>query len=169
MNSKVGVTALRGMMAAVVFFMVAASASDAAPLKVQAVISPKAESKLVFADGSNRYLIATQREGVVTGDGLLADTTMLEWGVHDVTPGSGAQGNGYLVFTSGEGDIAYLRYQFRALQVPVAEGKRRILINGHWEMVGGTGKFKGLRGAGTVQVKPLSPKERRWILEGELL
>ena len=169
MNSKVGVTVLRGMMATVVFFMVAATASEAAPLKVQALISPKAESKLVFADGSKRYLIATQREGAVTGDGLLADTTMLEWGVHDVTPGSGAQGNGYLVFTSAEGDIAYLKYQFRALQVPVAEGKRRVLINGHWEVVGGTGKFKGLRGAGTVQVKPLSPKERRWILEGELL
>ena len=73
------------------------------------------------------------------------------------------------MFTTAEGDIAYLKYQFRALQLPVAEGKRRILINGHWEVVGGTGKFQGLRGAGTVQIKPLSPKERQWILEGELL
>ncbi len=169
MNSKDGVTVLRGMMAAVAFFMVAATASEAAPVNVEAIISPKAESKLVFADGSKRYLVATQREGTVTGDGLLAGATMLEWGVHDVTPGSGAHGNGYLVFTYADGDIAYLKYQFRALQIPVAEGKRRILINGHWELAGGTGKFQNLRGAGTVQIKPLSPKERRWILQGELL
>lgn len=169
MNSKVGVTVLRRLMAVVALSMMAAAASEAAPVKIEAVISPKAESKLVFADGSKRYLIATQREGIVTGDGPLSGATMLEWGVHDVTPGSGAHGNGYLVFTTAEGDIAYLKYQFRALQLPVAEGKRRILINGHWEVVGGTGKFQGLRGAGTVQVKPLSPKERRWILEGELL
>lgn len=169
MNSKDSVSALRKLIAAGVLILTAATVVEAAPVKVEAVISPKAESKLVFADGSKRYLIATQREGAVTGEGLLADTTMLEWGVHDVTPGSGAHGNGYLVFTAADGDIAYLKYQFRALQIPAAEGKRRILINGHWEIVGGTGKFQGLRGAGTVQVKPLSPKERRWILEGELL
>jgi hypothetical protein len=142
---------------------------EAAPVKLEAVISPTEESKLEFADGSKRYLLATQREGMAVGNGPLAGAAMREWGVHDVTPGTGAHGNGYLVFTTAEGDIAYFKYQFRALQIAVAEGKRRILINGHWEVVGGTGKFQGLRGAGTLQVKPLSPKERRWILEGELL
>jgi len=169
MTSKAGLTVVRRLIAGVVLVMTAAAGAEAAPVNVEAVISPKAESKLVFADGSKRYLIATQREGTVTGDGPLAGATMLEWGVHDVTPGSGAHGNGYLVFTSADGDIAYLKYQFRALQIPVADGKRRILINGHWELAGGTGKFQNLRGAGTVQIKPLSPKERRWILQGELL
>ena len=169
MNRRSAARRLRQVIASAALCLTATIAVEAAPVKVEAVISPRAESKLVFADGSKRYLIATQREGAVTGEGPLAGATMLEWGVHDVTPGSGAHGNGYLVFTTAEGDIAYLKYQFRALQLPVAEGKRRILINGHWEVVGGTGKFQGLRGAGTVQIKPLSPKERQWILEGELL
>jgi hypothetical protein len=94
---------------------------------------------------------------------------MLEWGTHDVTPGSGAIGSGYLVFTTAAGDIAYLRYQFRMIQVPGPEGKPRNLINGIWEVVGGTGKLQSLRGAGTVQVKVVSPKERQWILEGDLI
>ena len=32
-------------------------------MKIEAVIAPKTESKLEFADGSKRYLLATQREG----------------------------------------------------------------------------------------------------------
>jgi hypothetical protein len=169
MSNRNAFPVLRKLAAAGALCMTAAAAVEAAPVKFEAVISSKAESKLTFADGSKRYLLATRREGTVAGDGLLAGATMLEWGTHDVTPGSGAHGNGYLVFTAPEGDIAYFKYRFRALQIPVAEGKRRILINGDWEVVGGTGKFQGLRGAGTLNVKPLSPKERQWILEGELL
>jgi hypothetical protein len=169
MSRKSAIAVLRRLVVSSALCVTAAASVEAAPVKFEAVISPKAESKLVFADGSKRYLLATQREGMVVGNGPLAGATMLEWGVHDVTPGSGAHGNGYLVFTTAEGDIAYFKYQFRALQVPVAEGKRRILINGNWEVVGGTGKFKGLRGGGTVHIKRPSPKERQWILEGELL
>jgi len=160
---------LRQVIGSAALCVTATIAVEAAPVKLEAVIAPKSESKLEFADGSKRYLLATQREGVAVGNGPLNGATMLEWGTHDVTPGTGAHGNGYLVFTTAEGDIAYLKYQFRALQVPVAEGKRRILINGNWEVVGGTGKFKGLRGGGTVHIKRPSPKERQWILEGELL
>jgi len=169
MSRKNAVSTLRKLAVSTALCTVAAASVNAAPVKFEAVIAPKAESKLAFADGSKRYLLATQREGTVAGEGPLAGATMLEWGVHDVTPGSGAHGNGYLVFTTAEGDIAYLKYQFRALQVPVAAGERRILINGNWEVVGGTGKFKGLRGGGTVHIKRPSPKERQWILEGELL
>jgi hypothetical protein len=140
----------------------------AAPVKLEALITPKAESKLEFADGSKRYVLATQREGKVTGTGPLAGASMLEWGMHDVTPGSGAFGSGYLVFTTADGDIAYLKYQFRMVVVTGAEGKPRPLINGSWEVVGGTGKLQGARGAGTVHVKVVSPKERHWILEGDL-
>lgn len=160
---------LSRLIVSAVLCVTAIATVEAAPMKVEAIISPKAESKLEFADGSNRYLIATQRQGQVAGNGPLSGTTMLEWGMHDVTPGTGANGNGYLIFTAAEGDIAYLKYQFRALQIPVAAGKRRVLINGNWEVVGGTGKFQGLRGGGTIHVKPISPKERHWILEGDLL
>jgi len=142
---------------------------EAAPVKVEAVISPKAESKLEFADGSKRYLLATQREGKATGNGPLAGATMLEWGTHDVTPGIGFVGNGYLVYTTNEGDVAYLKYQVRGIPVPGPDGKPQNLINGLWEVVGSTGKLKGLRGAGTVHINTVSPKERHWILEGDLV
>lgn len=41
--------------------------------------------------------------------------------------------------------------------------------NGVWEVVGGTGKFKGLKGAGMLHIKPVSPTDRNFILEGELV
>jgi hypothetical protein len=143
----------------------ATSATLAAPMKIEAVITPKTESKLEFADGSKRYLLATQREGKTSGTGPLAGATMLEWGVHDVDPSTGAHANGYLVFTAANGDIAYLKYQFRGVPVPGADGKPRFVANGFWETAGGTGKLKGLRGIGSVH---FNPRERHWTLEGDL-
>lgn len=159
----------RMLVAAAVLFVTTSPSVEAASVKVEAVISPKAESKLEFADGSNRYLLATQREGKATGNRPLAGATMLEWGTHDVTPGIGFLGNGYLVFTTSEGDVAYLKYQVRGIPVPGPDGKPQNLINGLWEVAGSTGKLKGLRGAGTVRVNTVSPKERQWILEGDLV
>lgn len=156
----------RRSVAAAIVFALASGAALAAPMKIEAVIAPKAESKLEFADGSKRYLLATQREGKATGNGPLAGATMLEWGVHDVNPATGADANGYLVFTVANGDIAYLKYQFRGVPVPGPDGKPRFLANGFWETVGGTGKLKGLRGAGTVH---FIPQERRWVLAGDLV
>jgi hypothetical protein len=144
----------------------ASGAALATPMRIEAVITPKAESKLEFADGSKRYLLATQREGKAVGNGPLAGATMLEWGVHDVNPAAGADANGYLVFTTASGDIAYLKYQFRGVPVPGPDGKPRFLANGFWETAGGTGKLKGLRGAGAVH---FIPQERRWILDGDLV
>jgi len=141
------------------------AAALAAPMKIEAVITPKADSKLEFADGSKRYVVAAQRVGKAAGNGPLAGATMLEWGMHDVNPAEGANANGYLVFTTTDGDIAYLKYQFRAVPVPGPDGKPRFVANGFWETAGGTGKLSGLRGIGTVQ---FNPKERRFTLEGDL-
>jgi hypothetical protein len=169
MSKKSRFPVFRVLVAAATLLGTASLSVEAAPVKVEAVISPIAESKLEFADGSKRYLLATQREGKSIGSGPLAGATMLEWGTHDVTPGIGAFGNGYLVFTTAEGDLAYLKYQFRAIPVPGSGGKPQILINGYWEVAGSTGKLKGLRGAGTVHINQVSPKERQWILEGDLV
>jgi hypothetical protein len=140
----------------------------AEPVKLEALIATKAQSKLELADGSKRYLIALQREGRADGNGPLAGTTMLEWGVHDVTPGAGADGHGYLVFTRDEGEVAYLKYRFRATPATRPDGKPTVLLNGFWEVAGGTGDLKGLRGAGTVRIDPVSAKQRRWLLEGDM-
>jgi hypothetical protein len=160
---------LAPVLATAVFCALSGTVVMAEPIRIDAVLTPKAESKLEFADGSKRYLLATQREGKAAGSGPLAGANMLEWGVHDVDFATGADAGGYLVFTALDGDIAYLRYQFRANFVPAANGKRRLLANGTWETTGGTGKFKALRGAGTLNIKAPSPTERQWVLEGELL
>lgn len=159
----------RSLIAAAAFCAFANGAAMAEPMKIEAVITPKSESKLELADGSKRFLLATQREGRAAGNGPLAGATMLEWGVHDVNPPVGANASGYLVFTMADGDIAYLKYQFRAIPVPGPDGKPRFLANGVWETAGGTGKLKGLRGAGTLHVNAPSPKERQWILDGDLV
>ncbi len=156
----------RQFVAAAALYAFASGAALAAPMKIEAVITPKAESKLELADGSKRYMLAAQREGKATGTGPLAGATMLEWGVHDVNPSTGANANGYLVFTAADGDIAYLKYQFRAVPLPGPDGKPRFVANGFWETTGGTGKFKGLRGVGTVNY---NPKERHWTLDGDLV
>lgn len=143
----------------------AGTAALAAPMKIEAVITPKADSKLEFADGSKRFVVAAQRVGLASGTGPLAGATMLEWGMHEVNPAAGANASGYLVFTSANGDIAYLKYQFRAVPVPGPDGKPRFVANGYWETAGGTGKLGALRGIGTVNYHP---RERRFVLEGDL-
>ena len=165
MHSQDKAPLLHRFVAAATFCAFANGAALAAPMKIEAVIAPKTESKLEFADGSKRYLLATQREGKAAGTGPLAGATMLEWGVHDVDPSTGAHANGYLVFTTANGDIAYLKYQFRGVPVPGPDGKPRFVANGFWETAGGTGKLKGLRGIGTVH---FNPRERHWMLEGDL-
>jgi hypothetical protein len=169
MNSRNQTAFYHRLTAAAAFCVLANGAALAAPIEIEAVLTPKTESKLELADGTKRYLLATQREGKASGNGPLAGASMLEWGMHDVHPGSSANGTGYLVFTTPNGDIAYLKYQFRTVFLPVSEGKRRLLANGFWEAVGGTGKLQGLRGAGTLKFTAPSPKERQWTLAGDLV
>lgn len=156
---------ISGLAAVAVVAALGSAAAIAAPMKIEAVLAPKADARMDFADGSKRYVLAAQREGKASGSGPLAGATVAEWGFHDVDPASGANAHGYLVFTGVEGDLAYVRYAFRAVPVPGADGKPRFVANGHWEAVGGTGKLKDLRGAGSVQIHPA---QRRWVLEGDL-
>ena len=144
----------------------ASGAALAEPMQIDAILSPKADTKLEFADGSKRFLIAAQREGKASGSGPLAGATVREWGFHDVNPAEGANANGYLVFNAAGGDVAYLRYSFRGTPIPGPDGKPRFVGNGFWETAGGTGSLKGLRGAGTVKI---DPRERRWTLNGDLV
>jgi hypothetical protein len=143
---------------------------NAAPVKIEAVVSPRDNIRLDFADGSKHFVAMMRREGKATGQGILSGATVTEYGIHDVQPGIGGDPHGYLVFTLPEGDIAYVKWALRGVFVRGADGKPRLLDNGVWEVVGGTGKLKGLQGAGTLNIKPASsPLERNFILEGELV
>jgi hypothetical protein len=148
----------------------AATVVSAAPLDVQAVVSPRELIRLDFADGSKHFVAMMRREGKVTGQGVLSGATVTEYGMHDIQPGIGGDPHGYLVFTVAEGDIAYVKWVVRGVFVPGADGQPALLDNGVWEVVGSTGKLKGLQGAGTLHIKRVSsPLERNFTLEGELV
>lgn len=140
----------------------------AEPLKVEAVMSPKEQIKLDFADGSKHFVLMVRREGRATGTGPLGGAGVTEYGVHDIVPGVGGDPRGYLVFADAAGDTAYVKWQVRAIFVPGPDGKPTLLDNGFWEIASGTGKFAGMKGGGTLHIKPASPTDRRFILDGEV-
>jgi len=147
----------------------AAVPSQAAPLRIEAAMYSKEEMRLEFADGSKHFVLMVRREGRSTGQGALSGVSVTEYGMHDIIPGVGGDPRGYLVFTTPEGDIAYVKWQVRAVFVPGPEGKPILLDNGVWEIVGGTGKFKTLMGAGTLHIKAMTQNNRRFLLDGELV
>jgi hypothetical protein len=154
--------------AAIAFFALS-SLAQAEPIKVEAVLSQKESLRLDFVDGSKRYLAMVRREGKATGQGPLVGATATEWGMHDVTPGVGTNSHGYLVFAMPDGDVAYLKTQFRGTSMAGPDGKPMNLLNGSWEVVGASGKLKGLQGAGTLRINAVGPTERQWILDGEMV
>ncbi|MEO8717273.1 MAG: hypothetical protein ABI423_03530, partial [Burkholderiales bacterium] len=67
MSTKNEFAVLRTLIAAVALCASTITAVEAAPVKVEAVIATISESKLEFADGSKRYMLASQRQGKAAG------------------------------------------------------------------------------------------------------
>ncbi len=149
--------------------MSGSSLLQAAEMKIEAVLSPKQQMKLDFADGSKHFVLLVRREGVATGTGPLAGASVTEYGMHDIIRGVGGDPRGYLEITGTNRDKAYIKWQVRAVFVPGPNKKPKLLDNGFWELVGGTGSFKGMKGAGTLHIKPASKTDRRFILSGEIV
>lgn len=137
-------------------------------VRIEAVMSPKEQIKLDFADGSKHFVLLVRREGTAEGSGPFAGAAVAEYGMHDIVPGVGGDPQGYLELTNAAGDKAYIKWRVRAVFVAGAEGKPRLIDNGYWELVGGTGQYAGLRGLGTLVIKPASKTDRLFVLEGEL-
>lgn len=141
----------------------------AAEVALRAVMTPKEQIRLDFADGSKHFLLMVKREGKAQGTGPLNGASVTEYGYHDIIPGDSGEPRGYLVFAMPDGDTAYVKWQVRAVFVPGADGKPKLLDNGFWEVAGATGKLKGLKGAGTLHIKAVSPTDREFELTGELV
>jgi hypothetical protein len=154
-------------LAACVDAMVTAAA--AAPMKVEALLNPEEQIRLDFADASKHFVMMVKRGGRATGNGPLAGTAVTEYGRHDIVRGVDGKAGGYLVFTTQDGDIAYVKWVLSAVFVTGPDGKPKLINNGLWEVVGGTGEFKGLQGAGKLKIKFPSATERNYVLEGELV
>ncbi len=134
---------------------------------IQAVLSPTEQIKLDFQDGSKHFVLLVKREGKAEGSGPLAGAAVTEYGMHDIIPGVSGDPRGYLEVTAPSGDIAYLKWQVRAVFLK-GEGKPRLRDHGFWELAGGTGAFAGQRGVGTLEIKPAGKVERLFILKGEI-
>lgn len=150
------------------FLAIAMSAAQAETVKFDAPVAQKEAIKLDFADGSKHFFLLVRREGKSEGQGPLADASVVEYGAHDIVPGVGGEPRGYLEFTRADGDKAYIKWVIQAVFVPGPDGKPKLLDNGVWQVVSGTGKLAKLKGAGTFHLVPTGPTDRRFVLEGEL-
>ncbi len=148
---------------------VAALPALSEPLAITALMVPQEQFRLDFEDGSKQFVLMVRREGQAEGDGLLAGARVTEYGMHPIQPGVGGHPRGYLEFVAADGDKAYVEWDVRAVFVPGPDGKPALLDNGTWQIVGGTGKFTGLKGAGSLNIRAANPTDRNFILKGELV
>lgn len=146
---------------------VAAAPAFAEEIAVEAALFPKEEIELPFQDDSRRSVRLTRRQGRATGTGPLAGAEVAEYGFHDLAPGVGGEALGYLVFTASDG-VAYVKWHVRGAFVKGEGGVPALVNSGFWEIVGGTGRFKSLKGAGAIYIKLVGPVERRYVLTGEI-
>ncbi len=144
-----------------------AGSTMAAPVSVEAVMTPTEVIRMDFKDGSKHFVAMVRRTGHATGTGLLADTDVVEQGWHDINPPHGADPQGYLEMTAANGDVAYLKWTVRAVFMKGAE-KPELHDFGFWELVSGTGQFADKRGVGTLEIKPVTKTDRKFILHGEI-
>jgi hypothetical protein len=149
--------------------LIVASLVQAEPVKFEALVAQKEAIRLDFADASKHFLLLVRREGKSQGQGPLANAAVQEYGAHDIVPGVGGEPRGYLEFATMDGDKAYIKWVIQAVFVPGPEGRPKLLDDGVWQVIGGTGKLEKLKGAGTFHVLPTGPTERRFVMEGELV
>lgn len=156
----------------VIAALMLAGTAQAEPMSVEAVMAPQEQMRLDFQDGSGHFVLMVRREGSAEGSGPLAGAAVTEHGWHDIQPGIGGDPQGYLTFDAGDG-MAYVKWTVRAVFVPGPEGTPVLLDNGFWEVVGATGSLEGLKGAGTMHIRPYpqteDPADRLFVLNGDLV
>lgn len=153
--------------AAAILAVTISGAAMAETFKLEAVMRPTQTIKYDFKDRPH-FVFFVQREGKSEGSGRLAGASVTEFGMHDIRPGTDGDPRGYLVFRAANGDEAYVKWRVRAVFFDKDGGGKRIVDHGYWEIDGGTGQFKSMRGLGTLEIKGVNKTDRKFILQGEL-
>lgn len=144
------------------------AAAVADPVSVKALFGEAKESiKINFEDGSKHFVLMVNREGTAEGSGMLAGTSVAEYGWHDVDPPAGADPHGYFQFKAANGDLANVRWTLRAVFLK-GEEKPKLVNAGYWELVSGTGQFKEMTGVGRLTLEIVSKTDRLFVLEGDI-
>lgn len=140
----------------------------AEPLSVKAVMSPKEQIYVDLPTTEKHFVLFVKREGKATGTGILNGAEFTEYGMHDIRPGVDGSPRGYLVARLPNGDQAVIQWEVQATFVPGPDGKPKLLDNGVWRLIGGTGSLDGIKGAGIMHIKAVSPKDREFSFDGEV-
>ncbi len=139
----------------------------AEPIAIKAVMAPKEQIRYDFPTPDKHFVVMVRREGTVRGTAAFEEAQGIEYGVHDITPGVGGNPRGYYVATLKNGDKAVIEWSVQATFIPGPDGKPKLLDNGVWKFIGGTGRLAGIQGAGTMHITAVSPTDREFAFTGE--
>jgi hypothetical protein len=139
----------------------------AEPLSIKAIMSPKEQIRADLPTGQPHFVLLVRREGRASGTGVLHGAELTEYGMHDIRPGVDGTPRGYLVAKLSNGDQAVIQWEGQATFIPGPDGKPRLLDNLVWRLIGGTGNLAGIKGAGIMHIKAVSPQDREFLLDGE--
>jgi len=140
----------------------------AEPLSVKAVMSPKEQIYVDLPTPQKHFVLFVKREGKATGTGIFDGAEFTEYGMHDIRPGLDGSARGYIVAKLLNRDQAVIQWEVQATFIPGPDGKPRLLDNGVWRLIGGTGSLDGVKGAGILHIKAVSPTDREFELTGEV-
>lgn len=147
--------------------LVLATSSFADPLSVKAVMSPKEQIQVDLPTARKHFVLFVHREGKAAGSGVLAGAQLTEYGMHDIRPGLDGTPRGYLIARLADGEQVVIQWEVQATFVPGPDGKPKLLDNGVWRFIGGTGKADTLKGAGILHIRAVSATDREFELTGE--
>jgi hypothetical protein len=140
----------------------------AEPLSIRAVMTPREQIRGDLPTADKHFVLFVRREGRASGIGPLNGAALTEYGMHDIRPGLDGAPRGYLVATLPNGDHAVIQWDVQATFVPGQDGKPRLLDNGVWRVIGGTGTLAQLKGAGIMHIRAAGPEDREFVLDGEV-
>jgi hypothetical protein len=139
------------------------------PLSVRAVMTPREQIRGDLPTADKHFVLFVRREGRTSGTGPLNGAALTEYGMHDIRPGLDGFPRGYLVATLPNGDHAVIQWEVQATFVPGPDGKPRLLDNGVWRIIRGTGTLAAFKGAGILHIRAAGSDDREFFLEGEIV
>ena len=131
-----------------------------------ALIKPVDDRSLIFEDGSQLAVRLVQRAGPVIG-GPFDGALMTEWGLHEIATTYG-EGQGFIEFAHASGDKAYFQFMWTGRAVFAVDGTPAPVMFGSWSARSGSGRYRALSGAGTIDIAIPSETERNWQFSGTL-
>jgi hypothetical protein len=160
---------MRMMLPLALMVLAVASPLSGEPLSVRARMSPKEQIRVDLPTPQKHFVLFVRREGTASGAGPLDGALVTEYGMHDIRPGLDGSPRGYLVVRLPNGSQTVVQWEVQATFVPGPDGKPRLLDNGVWRLLGGTGDLEQLRGAGTLHIRAVSETDREFELTGEVV